>query len=74
MGYSEESPELNELFEKFIKCDWGEGREDAQINESAIATGYGDVMGVYSLNGKKIWIKTDLDEITQTTIFLPEEW
>lgn len=33
----------------------------------------GDVMGVYSLNGKKIWIKTDLDEITQTTIFLPEE-
>ena len=48
--------------------------EDAAINDKAIETGYGDVMGIYRLNGHVIWIKTDLNECTRTTILLPEEW
>lgn len=40
----------------------------------AIASGYGDVMGEYYIDGHKIWIKTDLNENTTTTVFLPEEW
>ena len=55
-------------------CDWGEGWSDAAINDKAIETGYGDVMGIYQLNGHVIWIKTDLNECTRTTILLPEEW
>ena len=47
---------------------------DAAINDKAIETGYGDVMGIYRLNGHVIWIKTDLNECTRTTILLPEEW
>lgn len=30
-------------------------------------------MGIYRLNGQVIWIITDLNEYTTTTILLPEE-
>lgn len=74
LGYSEESPALAEAFAKYVRCDWGDGEEDAEINERAIKSGYGDVMGVYKLNGRTIWIKTDLNENPRTIIMLPEEW
>lgn len=74
LGYNYESIELDRLFKKFMNCDWGEGWEDAHINEQAIQMGFGDIMGVYKLNGKTIWIMTNLNENTETTIFLPEEW
>lgn len=68
-----ESHELNELYSRYIKCDWGEGECDAAINTKTIETGYGDIMGIYRLNGQVIWIITDLNEYTTTTILLPEE-
>lgn len=74
LGYSEDTAELDDIFSKYIKCDWGEGWSDAAINDKTIETGYGDVMGIYRLNGHVIWIKTDLNECTRTTILLPEEW
>ena len=58
----EDSAELDDIFSRYIKCDWGEGWSDAAINDKAIETGYGDVMGIYRLNGHVIWIKTDLNE------------
>ena len=74
LGYSEESPELDKLFKKYMKCDWGEVREDAAINNRTIEAGYGDIMGIYRLDGHVIWIKTDLNEYPSTTILLPQEW
>lgn len=73
LGYTENSHELNELYSRYIKCDWGEGECDAAINTKTIETGYGDIMGIYRLNGQVIWIITDLNEYTTTTILLPEE-
>lgn len=73
LGYTEDSQELNELYSKYIKCDWGEGQSDAAINDKAIETGYGDIVGIYHLNGQIIWIITDLNESTRTTILLPQE-
>lgn len=72
-GYTYDSISLAEQFEKFINRDWGEGEEDAEINNFHIENGYGDVIGVYNLDGYKIWIQTDLCEDTVTTIYLPEE-
>jgi len=73
MGYTIDSIPLAEQFEKFIKCNWGEGEEDAEINKKHIKNGYGDVVGVYNLEGHEIWIQTDLCENTVTTIYLPDE-
>ena len=73
LGYTLNSKEVQTLIQKYEECDWGEGWEDAEINERAIETGYGDIMGVYRLSGEEIWIKTDLNESPCTTIFLPEE-
>ena len=73
LGYSEDSPELDKIYSRYIECDWGE-EEDTDINEKSIEIGYGDIMGVYRLDGHVIWIKTDLNEHTRTTILLPQEW
>lgn len=63
-GYTYDSISLAKQFEKF---------KDAEINNFHIENGYGDVIGVYNLDGYKIWIQTDLCEDTVTTIYLPEE-
>ena len=73
MGYIYDSIPLAKQFEKFINCNWGEGEEDADINTQHIKNGYGDVIGIYNLDGREIWIQTDLCEDTVTTIYLPEE-
>ena len=73
MGYNLDSTEIQSLLKTYESCDWGEGWEDAKINEAAIRSGHGDVIGIYRLYGKKVWIQTDLNEDPQTTIFLPEE-
>ena len=73
MGYTHDSIPLAEQFERFIKCDWGGGGEDAEINNQHIKSGYGDVIGIYNLDGHEIWIQTDLCEDTITTIYLPDE-
>ena len=73
MGYNLDSTEIQSLLKTHESCDWGEGWEDAKINEAAIRSGHGDVIGIYRLDGKKVWIQTDLNEDPQTTIFLPEE-
>ena len=59
MGYNLDSTEIQSLLKTYESCDWGEG--------------YGDVIGIYRLDGKEVWIQTDLNEDPQTTIFLPEE-
>ena len=75
LGYSYDTPVIQECFTKYINGDYGhQPEEDIEINERAIASGYGDVMGEYYIDGHKVWIKTDLNEDTTTTIFLPEEW
>lgn len=73
LGYDLNSEEIQSLLKTYESCDWGEGWEDAKINEAAIRSGHGDVIGIYRLGGKEVWIQTDLNEDTQTTIFLPEE-
>lgn len=73
LGYNLDSEEIQSLLKKYKDCDWGEGWEDAKINEAAIQSGHGDTIGIYRLNGKEVWIQTDLNEDPQTTIFLPEE-
>ena len=73
MGYNLDSTEIQSLLKTYESCDWGEGWEDAKINEAAIRSGHGDVIGIYRLDGKEVWIQTDLNEDPQTTIFLPEE-
>ena len=72
-GYTLSSEPLAEIFERFKNCDWGYDNEDVKINENSIKTGYGDVLGIYEIDGIKIWIQTDFCEDTVTTIFLPEE-
>lgn len=75
LGLTMDSPELDEIFKRFMNCDWGDTpKEDEAINETSIKSGYGDIMGSYIVNGVKIWIKTDLCEGTRTTIMLPSEW
>ena len=76
MGYTEDSAVIKDCIAKYINGDFGDNQhpEDIEINKRTIATGYGDVMGEYIIDGHKIWIKTDLNENTMTTIFLPEEW
>lgn len=73
LGYDLNSEEIQSLLRIYESCDWGEGWEDAKINEAAIQSGHGDTIGIYRLNGKEVWIQTDLNEDPQTTIFLPEE-
>ena len=73
MGYNLDSTEIQSLLKTYESCDWGEGWEDAKINEAAIRSGHGDVILIYRLDGKEVWIQTDLNEDPQTTIFLPEE-
>ena len=73
MGYNLDSTEIQSLLKTYESCDWGEGWEDAKINEAAIRSGHGDVIGIYRQERKKVWIQTDLNEDPQTTIFLPEE-
>ena len=74
-GFTIDSIELDEAFEKFINGDWGNTPvEDAEINNRSIESGYGDIMGDYMVDGVRIWIKTALCENTTTTILLPEEW
>lgn len=73
MGYNLDSTEIQSLLKTYESCDWGERWEDAKINEAAIRSGHGDVIGIYRLDGKEVWIQTDLNEDPQTTIFLPEE-
>lgn len=48
---------------------WG----DAEINDQHIKNGYGDVIGIYNMDGHEIWIQTNLCEDTVTTIYLPDE-
>ncbi len=75
LGYSNNSANLEECLSKYKNGDYGkQPKEDVEINERAIAFGYGDVMGEYKVDGRRIWIQTDLNENTTTTIFLPEEW
>jgi len=75
LGYSDKSIVLQECLSRYKSGDYGkQPKEDIEINEKAIASGYGDVMGEYIIDGHRIWIKTDLNENTTTTIFLPEEW
>ena len=45
------------------------GVRDGKMQRS----GHGDVIGIYRLDSKEVWIQTDLNEDPQTTIFLPEE-
>lgn len=75
LGYWYHTPVIQECLSKYKSGDYGQQpKEDIEINERAIASGYGDVMGEYYIDGHKIWIKTDLNENTTTTVFLPEEW
>lgn len=75
LGYSDQSSALQECLSRYKNGDYGkQPKEDLEINERSIASGYCDVMGEYEVDGHKIWIKTDLNENTTTTIFLPEEW
>ena len=73
LGYDSNSEEIQSLLKIYEDCDWGEGWDDAKTNEAAIKSGHGDVIGIYRLDGREIWIQTDLNEDPQTTIFLPEE-
>lgn len=74
-GYSNNSANLEECLLRYKNGDYGkQPKEDVEINERSIASGYGDVMGEYKIDGHRIWIKTDLNENTTTTIFLPQEW
>lgn len=76
LGYSYDSKVIQDCLSRYQHDDYGEDQypEDIETNERAIASGYGDVMGEYIIDGHKIWIQTNLCEDTMTTIFLPEEW
>lgn len=75
LGYSYDTPSIQECFSKYINGDYGkQPKEDVEMNERTITYGYGDIMGEYYIDGHKIWIKTDLNEDATTTIFLPKEW
>ena len=41
MGYNLDSTEIQSLLKTYESCDWGEGWEDAKINEAAIRSGHG---------------------------------
>ena len=46
---------LQECLLRYINGDYGEQpKEDIEINERAIASGYGDVMGEYNIDGYRI--------------------
>lgn len=76
IGYTEDSTIIQDCISRYKNGDYGDNQysEDIETNEKAIAIGYGDVMGEYTIDGRIIWIKTDLSENTTTTIFFPEEW
>lgn len=74
LGLTIDSPELDEAFGRYLDCDWGGCEEDADINEATMKSGYGNIMGSYNINGAEIWIVTDTEDGTRTTILLPTEW
>lgn len=75
-GFTMDTPELKRAFDDFVNCKWGCGIPDGdmEINNRSIKIGFGDIMGEYFVHGIKVWIKTDLNQNTVTTILLPEEW
>ena len=74
-GFNEDNGQLIDIFNRYINCDWGKlPEEDIALNEKTVSSGYGDIMGEYFIDGIKIWIQTQLDEVTITKIYLPEEW
>lgn len=74
LGLTIDSPELDEAYGRYLDCDWGDCEEDADINEATIKSGHGNIMGSYIVNGTEIWICTDTEDGTKTTILLPSEW
>ena len=74
LGLNMNSLELSKAFRRYLNCDWGGCKKDAYINEATIKSGYGDIMGSYAVNGTEIWICTNMNEDTRTTILLPTEW
>lgn len=72
-GFTLNTPSLVEAFERFKHRDWGYTHLDVKINEACLNSGYGDVLGIYTIDGVKVWIQTDFTEDTVTTIYLPEE-
>jgi hypothetical protein len=73
----EGSLELHDLLvvlERHGSCDWGElGEEDVEANNSAVRDdACPDVLSVYTVNGVRLWVKTDAGQVM--TVLLPEEY
>lgn len=71
--YIANDDELNTALDRYALCDWGElPKEDKQENDRAIKAG-NRLLGVYRINGQKIYIITEWDR-SATTVLLPEEY
>lgn len=61
---------------KYRRCDWGDTcKEDAKLNDEAVANSNERILAVYiyQKTKKKIWIITEWDRST-TTVLFPEEY
>lgn len=74
-GLNYSNIELGQQFGRYIVGDWGDiPKEDVEINNRSVDSGYGDILGVYDVTGIEVWIHTSLDKEVETTIFLPDEY
>ena len=65
---------VNESFEKYINCDWGETHEaDKPLNDSAVENNDDRILASYENKHYKIWIITEWDR-SVTTILFPEDY
>ena len=62
------------FLDKHLAGDWGDlGREDAALNDEALASGDRLLSAYRTLRGERVWIITESDR-SATTLLLPEEY
>ena len=69
--------DLWDLVSRHINLDYGTvGSDSVRINNSNLNHNCGNVMSQYELEGRRIWIITEIGDIdtTYTTILLPSEY
>lgn len=70
---------LTSIMDQFSRSDWG-GLEsdDIKVNQEALENGVGDLMGTYIVLGKKVWIRTEINGLTNsdntTVILFPSDY
>ena len=66
--------EILSALRRYISADWGDlGKDDKELNDSALSTGLDRIVAAYSTSEGKIYIITEHDR-TYTTILFSSEY